>query len=210
MADPETKSEQCDDDRSVDVMRYGRAELPSLFNPNLERLPAKYVHPKHLQHFRNNPVAVAKLLIQAYDGEDSKVQSAARLARRVLQLLEYQLHSRNADFFVDCASSGQQSEVLRRLKGGQDVDAKHSVLGHAAIHITSALGYLPIVQLLVAHNADLFLQREKDGNTALHCAASHGQVKVIQYLIAHGADKRVVSRFCVSACLSDNLICSLR
>ena len=146
------------------------------FSPNLERIPHEYLEPTNgPRSFKGRPGVVARLLIEAYDGTDDKVQSAARLARRVVELLEKELQSPRTDLFIDAASSGQRRECQRRLERGQAVDAKQSVLGYTALHSACDYGYLSVVKLLVAWDADIQVERDSDGtprSTALQKTAT--------------------------------------
>ena len=111
-----------------------------------------------------------------------------------MELLEKELQSPRTDLFIDAASSGQRRECQRRLERGQAVDAKQSVLGYTALHSACDYGYLSVVKLLVAWDADIQVERDSDGNSPLHCAAENGHAHVVKYLIDCGADKTRVNK----------------
>jgi len=134
-------------------------------------------------HFRDAPGVVARLLLQAYEGDPKKVQRAARLARRVLEMLEFDLESTSVDCFVDASGTGQYSHVKKMILEGVDVDGKHSRLGYTALHAACDFGHLKIVKLLMDHGADMYTTRKSDENIPLHCAAETGQLSVVKYLV---------------------------
>ena len=192
--DDPASGRETDDVRKL-KSRHANDVEPSWFSPHLEKIPKKYLEPRNgPRSFKDNPGAVARLLLEAYKGNEDKVQCAARLARRVVELLENDLRSPRTDLFIDAAASGMRSECRRRLERGQDVDAKQSILGYTALHAACDYGYMSIIKLLVAWDADIHVERDSDGNCPLHCAAENGHANVVEYLIESGADKTRVNK----------------
>ena len=58
---------------------------------------------------------------------------------------------------------------------------------HEPVHTAALYGHVDILEILVAHNADL-MACDGDGETPLHIAAQHGHRNVCNRLIELGAD----------------------
>ena len=57
--------------------------------------------------------------------------------------------------------------------------------------MASQMGYLDVVELLLARDADVNIQNE-DGETALHLAAFYGHSEVVQVLLGNDVNLRMV------------------
>mmetsp|Transcript_9864 Transcript_9864/g.18169 ORF Transcript_9864/g.18169 Transcript_9864/m.18169 type:complete len:857 (-) Transcript_9864:1451-4021(-) len=188
-------------DELLNVNKEKRKQLSSLFSPHLEKIPHSYVATsKGPRAFREDARAVARLLIEAYAEEKDRTARAARLARRVLEMLEYELESPRSDCFIDAASTGQFPHVRKMINNGQPLDARHSVTGYAAIHAASDFGNVKMVKFLLREGADLHCLRKTDEGTALHCAAENGHADLVRYLVQDaGIDKTRKNKFGLTA-----------
>ncbi|GBG31929.1 Ankyrin repeat domain-containing protein 2 [Hondaea fermentalgiana] len=169
--------------------------VSSVFSPHLEKIPRFYVAPKQKNvpagiAFRDKPGAVARLLIEAYRGTGKEVLLAARLARRTLEMLEYELRSPRSDIFIDAAGSGQIDKLRSMLDAGQEIDAQHTAAGYSALHAAAMYGHLGAVQMLVQRGADIHCQDRDTRGTPLHAAAENGQAPIVRFLVREaGIDK---------------------
>eukprot|EP00729_Bicosta_minor_P025232 gene25232-biopygen13573 len=103
------------------------------------------------------------------------------------------------------AQYGRVATVKRLLMkgggdgGGGDEDGSSTVVadvnwqneeaaGMTAIYMAAQNGYLPVVMLLVAYNADVNQARTDTGATPVYTAAEEGHVDVVTALVASNAD----------------------
>lgn len=169
--------------------------VTSVFSPHLEKIPHFYVAPKPKNlpagiAFRDKPGAVARLLIEAYKGSGKEVELAARLARRVVEMLEHELHSPKSDLFIDAAATGQIDKLKSMLSNGQSVDAQHTGTGYTALHAAAMYGQLKVAKFLVKRGADIHCEEKGTRNTPLHMAAENGQAALVTFLVREaGIDK---------------------
>jgi len=159
------------------------SEGRSFFSPHLDKLPRRILAGKEARFFADNPGAVARLLLEAYDGCGRKVEMAAKLARRVARLLEHEIETVGADRFVDAAESGQTRHLLKMLDEGQLIDAKHSVLGYSALFGATLFGHLKAVAELVQRGADVHCEETNTRKTPLHVAAENGRFEIVRFFL---------------------------
>ena len=69
---------------------------------------------------------------------------------------------------------------------GVGVNSASSDDGLTALHHAASQGHTAIVQLLLAHNANLHAET-MDGKTPLQLAAQHGHRDIVNLLKSHGA-----------------------
>ncbi|KAJ1557499.1 hypothetical protein HK096_006950, partial [Nowakowskiella sp. JEL0078] len=88
-----------------------------------------------------------------------------------------------------CASLDYLHALLHR--GSMDNINIRDNQGRTPLHISVAIGSVPITRLLLAHGADPNVRR-KDRRTALHLAAATPSFEMCALLLAHRADATVV------------------
>jgi ankyrin repeat protein len=88
-------------------------------------------------------------------------------------------HGEVAEFLVE-----NRADVNMRAHNGQQV---------MPIHAASASGQLEIVQLLLAHGADVNAQQE-GGFVPLHNAAQNGQLEMVRLFLDKGADVNAANK----------------
>lgn len=76
------------------------------------------------------------------------------------------------------------------LDHGAKLDA--SDLGYTALHLSSSLGDLPLVQIFLEHQQSALNAQTENGLTLLHYAAWEGRAPVVQMLLDRGADANIV------------------
>ncbi len=99
------------------------------------------------------------------------------------------------------ANTPERSAGVRwLLDHGADPNLAWSEPGDAPLHIAAERWDVPMIELLVAHGADIH-QRQADGRTAHTVAALHGNQDIAAWLVARGArdELSVLDRF-VSCC----------
>ncbi|NWI74358.1 KANK3 protein, partial [Dryoscopus gambensis] len=77
----------------------------------------------------------------------------------------------------------EDMNVVRRLFGMGNVNAKASQAGQTALMLAVSHGRQEMVEALLACGADVNLQDE-EGSTALMCACEHGRVETVKLLLA--------------------------
>lgn len=95
---------------------------------------------------------------------------------------------------VVAAQLGDLEVVQARLAAGDDI-ASSGLDGETALHMTSALGFVAIVRLLLEHKADPELRDKEDSTTLMHCARfcpGEHAVEVANLLIGAGGDSNEV------------------
>jgi len=93
---------------------------------------------------------------------------------------------------IDASRVGSTSSV-EFLLAQESMDVAHinhrsASSGVNALCDTAMRGHYDILELLLAHRADVGIKRT-DGKTALHCAAEHGHAKCVRVLLQAGADR---------------------
>ena len=63
----------------------------------------------------------------------------------------------------------------------------------APIHVSSRCGNFPILEILVEHGANMYLE-DKNGRTCLHCACMGGHKQCLSYLLDAGGDSMLEVR----------------
>jgi ankyrin repeat protein len=94
--------------------------------------------------------------------------------------------------FEACAA-GELERVERFIShppGTVDVDINaHSSDGWTPLHLASFFGHAKVIELLLAHGADVAARSTNStGNTPLHAALAANQKMAVGLLIGHGAD----------------------
>jgi serine/threonine-protein phosphatase 6 regulatory ankyrin repeat subunit B len=74
-----------------------------------------------------------------------------------------------------------------------DVNIKNTEDGGTLLHAAAYNGWLDVVQLLVAHGANVH-SRDFEGETPLHRAALGRHMDVVSFLVSHGADMYAASK----------------
>jgi hypothetical protein len=93
------------------------------------------------------------------------------------------------EIFIDYAGDGNIAKVREMLASDPDVVSAvyADALPDMAVHAVAAQGNIELLELLLAHGADL--NAAGDGNRRpLHYAAQWGHLEVVKWLVEHGAD----------------------
>jgi ankyrin repeat protein len=98
---------------------------------------------------------------------------------------------RHAESLMHQAVHHENIEVIKRfLKHNVNVNAKNingDYYEDTPLHIATRKGNKEIVELLIAHGADINMPNYDD-NTPLHIATMGGNIEIVELLIARGAD----------------------
>jgi ankyrin repeat protein len=90
----------------------------------------------------------------------------------------------------DACSDNFIDEVRELVTSGVDVNTIDEENGTAPVHISSELGHVGVLQVLVGEGgADVNL-RDDEGSTALHAAAINAESDVARFLIQVGATRK--------------------
>jgi ankyrin repeat protein len=133
------------------------------------------------------------LINRPYAGDDSQLCAAA--SRGQLRVANYLLdHGAEINGrpggkppIIIAAVSDQKTMVELLLNRGADVDARENGSGDTALITAIRSGYLSVVQVLLAHHADVNAKSPSD-ITPLHLAAQKGYADIAGLLITNGAD----------------------
>jgi ankyrin repeat protein len=88
----------------------------------------------------------------------------------------------------EAAAAGEVERVERLLAGDAAVNA-YSADGWTPLHLAAYFGHNVIVELLLAHGADVHAQsRNPNANTPLHAALAGNHKLIAGLLLGHGAD----------------------
>ena len=108
------------------------------------------------------------------DDDPDEEATTERLLRR--DVVQFWWHAAERDLFC------MMHYMLRRV---------HGLFVHVdngrALNVASEDGHLAIVELLLAHGADVHAKNQED-ETALEFASENGHAAVVEVLLAHGAD----------------------
>jgi ankyrin repeat protein len=94
--------------------------------------------------------------------------------------------AKNSLKLISAAANGDVAEVDRLIAHGADPNSHTKLefaLGEAAF-----AGHLDVVQILIAHGANVEFSSSDLGFTALKIAAAGGRTEIVSYLLGHGAD----------------------
>lgn len=126
-------------------------------------------------------------LVDARDAEGSAILTAVYHRQKEIVNL---LVARGAALSLFEAAAAGEIERVERLIGESagDVNA-YSPDGWTPLHLAAFFGNAKIVELLLAHDADVTARsRNPNGNTPLHAALAANQKMAAALLIGHGAD----------------------
>lgn len=139
--------------------------------------------------------AIANMLIERGAALDVFEASATGQTRQLRALIEAHPNQINAyanDGFypLGLACFFGHAEAARYLLGaGADVSQRaQNAQKVQPIHAASAGNHLKIVEMLVAHGADVNAKQE-GGFVPIHSSAQNGNLAMTQLLLRHGADK---------------------
>ena len=90
---------------------------------------------------------------------------------------------------INCASLAAIEGVEKYLNLGADADATDH-FGITSLMISSCLGYLPIVDILISRGANVNYVDPR-GNTALMIAVQQGRCNIVNHLLLHGATANI-------------------
>jgi len=89
-------------------------------------------------------------------------------------------------------------EILKYLiKHGAHVNMNTSI--GSPLYLCALYGYLKSVKILIYHNANVNIVKQRSGFSPLHEAADSGHFEVCKYLIAHGANVKKKTKNGLSA-----------
>ena len=125
----------------------------------------------------HNPVITKNDIHQAFAGSPEMVDLLVR-------------HGKSLDTILYCAIVNHDlrvvNDVINKLfQQGVSLQSRQFI--HEPVHTAALYGHVDILEVLVAHNADL-VACNCDGETPLHIAAQHGHLDVCKRLIELGAD----------------------
>ena len=84
------------------------------------------------------------------------------------------------------AKWGHLTKVKKLLKKGADINYINKGSHETPLHEACDEGFLPVVEYLVEHNANMEIKNDK-GRTPLYQAVDEGRNKVVKYLVSKGA-----------------------
>jgi len=87
----------------------------------------------------------------------------------------------------DAARDGDLAQVRALLKHNPDLVSTRDSTGRTPLHFAAYEGHEDVVELLLAHGADVNAKAD-NGETPLHFAARKGYTNVVKLLWLHGAD----------------------
>jgi len=126
-------------------------------------------------------------LVDARDAEGSAILTAVYHRQKEIVNL---LVARGAALSVFEAAAAGEIERVERLLADSPADVNaYSPDGWTSLHLAAFFGHSKIVELLLAHDADVAARsRNPNGNTPLHAALAANQKMAAALLIGHGAD----------------------
>ena len=126
-------------------------------------------------------------LVDARDAQGSAILTA--VYHRQQEIVNLLVARGAALSLFDAAAAGEIERVERLLaERPADVSA-YSPDGWTPLHLAAFFGHSKIVELLLAHDADVSARsRNPNGNTPLHAALAANQKMAAALLIGHGAD----------------------
>jgi len=96
---------------------------------------------------------------------------------------------------IKAAKAGAATRVAELLKQDPKLISAVDTDGSTPLHCATWKGHLKVVEVLLAHGADVNAHNKNDhwGTTPLHAAAHGNQRAIAELLIAHGADIRAIN-----------------
>jgi uncharacterized protein len=99
------------------------------------------------------------------------------------------LVARGADLTIFEASAAGEVDRIERLLASREPTSGHSADGWTPLHLAAFFGHTKIVEMLLAHEADVSARSTNaNGNTPLHAALAGNHKFVAGLLIGAGAD----------------------
>ena len=91
---------------------------------------------------------------------------------------------------IKAAKSGAAARVKELLQHDAQLISARDADGSTPLHCATWKGHQNVVEVLLAHGADVNAHNDNDhwGTTPLHAAAHGNQKAIAELLIAHGAD----------------------
>jgi ankyrin repeat protein len=87
----------------------------------------------------------------------------------------------------EAVRANDAERLIVLLEAGQAVDETDFVLG-TPLHVAVAQGSVPLVEILIAHGANLEALSEDRGARAIHLAATFGELEMLTLLLDDGAE----------------------
>jgi ankyrin repeat protein len=81
----------------------------------------------------------------------------------------------------------EEAKSILQAEARAETEAQEERLGERPLHLAAEKGYNDVVELLLAHKAEVDAKTES-GETPLYLAAREGHKDVVELLLAHGAD----------------------
>ncbi len=96
---------------------------------------------------------------------------------------------------IKAAKSGASARVAELLQQDSALISARDADGSTPLHCATWKGHLNVVEVLLAHGADVNAHNHNDhwGTTPLHAAAHANQKAIAELLIAHGADIHAIN-----------------
>lgn len=133
-------------------------------------------------------VSETPALVDAHsDGGSSAILTAVYHRQKEIVNL---LVARGAALTIfEAAAAGELERVERLLDRSPSAVSAYSDDGWTPLHLAAFFGHSRIVELLLAHDADVgAVSKNHNGNTALHAALAANHQMAAGLLIGHGAD----------------------
>jgi ankyrin repeat protein/mRNA-degrading endonuclease RelE of RelBE toxin-antitoxin system len=131
------------------------------------------------------PISMAAMLSKPQHTKEEKEYTQQDLARQKVL----------APKLLSACLNGQLKVVRALIEAGADVNSIYArdERGDTPLHIASYMGFLDIVKLLVANDADMEA-KDFDKITPLYVACASHMTNVMEYLIKNGANINAVSK----------------
>ncbi len=164
--------------------------LESLSEPSRLTVTLFYFHSfslNEIAEFLSEPVTTIK----------SRLRNArARLQKEMQSMVEetFKQEALPEDFaerviqIIEAARKGDLAKIQQLLSEEPTLATATDTNKSTALHSAAAAGWKAVVELLIAHGADVNALDEGDNASPLHFAAERGHLDVVKVLVEHGAD----------------------
>jgi uncharacterized protein len=126
-------------------------------------------------------------LVDARDAESSAILTA--VYHRQKEIVNLLVARGAALSLFEAAAAGEIERVERLVRESPATVNHYSADGWTPLHLAAFFGHAKIVELLLAHGADVTARSTNpNGNTPLHAALAANQKMAAGLLIGHGAD----------------------